>query len=148
MAENQEKRTLKSITKTAKYHVFYMGNIIVVSLGLVFLLYLMIIQKIIEVVGYDDPVALRDLVLSVSVGAILVAASVTFVCLLTAHRISGVHIKLKNTFGRIKDGDLDARLYFRKGDRLEDVERSFNDMLETLLARIDKENSVPSKDAE
>ena len=84
--------------------------------------------------------------MSLTIGALAVGGLVTFVALLSAHRVSGVHIKLKNTFEKVAAGDLETQLRFRKNDHLEDVEDSFNQMMESIRARVG-EDSGKSKEA-
>lgn len=102
-------------------------------LGILVLLFVMVAFIVTNTVGSNDPEAYRMIMLSVALGTALTGTTILFVCALTAHRIAGVHIKLKATFDRIAAGDLECRLYFRKEDNLEDVAASFNAMLESLL---------------
>ena len=132
----QEKRSVRSLIKTSKYHWLYIGNILAVTLGLVALLYLMLLQKIIALTVGQDPALIKSLIGALTLGAFAVGALVTLVALLQAHRVSGVHIKLKNTFDRVKNGDLDTQLAFRKSDQLTDVENSFNEMMEAVRERL------------
>ena len=133
MSQKQQRRTLRSLSLTSKYFIPYFGNIVFLMLGILVLLFVMIAFFVTNTVGSSDPEAYRLVMLSVALGTLLTAATIIFVCALTAHRIAGVHIKLKSTFDRIAAGDLDSRLYFRKEDNLDDVAGSFNIMMESLL---------------
>jgi len=141
-----EKRSVKNIIKTKKYHALYIGNVLSISLGLLALLYVMLLHKLMEVTVDQDPELVKSLIMSLTIGALAVGGLVTFVALLSAHRVSGVHIKLKNTFEKVAAGDLETQLRFRKNDHLEDVEDSFNQMMESIRARVG-EDSGKSKEA-
>ena len=141
-----EKRSVKNIIKTRKFHALYIGNVLSISLGLLALLYVMLLHKLMEVTVDQDPELVKSLIMSLTIGALAVGGLVTFVALLSAHRVSGVHIKLKNTFEKVAAGDLETQLRFRKNDHLEDVEDSFNQMMESIRARVG-EDSGKSKEA-
>lgn len=137
-----EKRSVKNITKTKKYHALYIGNVLSISLGLLALLYVMLLHKLMEVTVDQDPELVKNLIMSLTISAVAVGALITFVALLSAHRVSGVHIKLKNTFDKVAAGDMETQLRFRKNDHLEDVEESFNEMMVSIRARLgDKSDS-------
>ena len=55
---------------------------------------------------------------------------------LSAHRIAGVHLRLKKVFDQVREGSLDTRLRFRNEDRLDEVEHSFNIMMDSLQQRV------------
>lgn len=68
-----------------------------------------------------------------------IAVILGMVCLavFTTHRIAGPLVGLRRAFDDVKAGDLHRRLRFREADRhLEDVESSFNEMVDSLRARI------------
>jgi methyl-accepting chemotaxis protein len=141
MAMGREKRSVLSIVKTAKYHMPYIGNVLAVTLGLLALLYLLLLQRLMEATAGEDPALVKNLVAALTIAALAVGSLITLVALLQAHRVAGIHIKLKATFDRIKDGELDAQLKFRESDRLNDVEDSFNQMMEAVRARIPTEDA-------
>ena len=141
-----EKRSVKNIIKTRKFHALYIGNVLSISLGLLALLYVMLLHKLMEVTVDQDPELVKNLIMSMTIGTVAVGALITFVALLSAHRVSGVHIELQNTFKRVAEGDLETQLRFRKNDHLEDVEDSFNQMMESIRARVG-EDSGKSKEA-
>ena len=131
-----EKRSIKNIIKTKKYHALYIGNVLSITLGLLALLYVMLLHKVMEATVDQDPELVKSLILSITIGTVAVGALITLVALLSAHRVSGVHIKLKNTFERVAAGDLRTELKFRKNDHLEDVEESFNEMMASIRAKL------------
>lgn len=132
----KDKRTVKSLIKTSKYHWLYVGNILAITLGLVALLYLVLLHKVITLTVGEDPALVKSLVGALTLGTFAVGVLVTLVALLQAHRVSGVHIKLKHTFDQVKNGNFDTELKFRKSDQLADVEDSFNEMMEAVRARV------------
>lgn len=131
-----EKRSIKNIIKTKKYHALYIGNVLSITLGLLALLYVMLLHKVMEATVDQDPELVKSLILSITIGTVAVGALITLVALLSAHRVSGVHIKLKNTFERVAAGDLQTELKFRKNDHLEDVEDSFNEMMASIREKL------------
>lgn len=68
-----------------------------------------------------------------------IAVILGMVCLavFTTHRIAGPLVGLRRAFDDVKAGDLHRRLRFREADRhLADVETSFNEMVDSLRARL------------
>lgn len=68
-----------------------------------------------------------------------IAVILGMVCLavFTTHRIAGPLVGLRRAFDDVKAGDLHRRLRFREADRhLADVETSFNEMVDSLRARV------------
>ena len=54
----------------------------------------------------------------------------------TTTRLAGPWVGLHRALDDVKNGDMDRRLTFRRGDKhLRDVERSFNEMMEALNER-------------
>lgn len=128
----QQRRSLKNIVLTKKYHLPYMGTSVFMSLSLLFTLYGMLMYRFLELSrdGADLPV--HYLVLVSSVVTLFIAAGIVAVNVLAAHRIAGVHIKMLKTFKTIQEGDFSARLHFRKEDKLKEVEEAFNSMMEVV----------------
>jgi HAMP domain-containing protein len=75
------------------------------------------------------------------------AAIVAFVVMgkACAHRLAGPQIAIKNVCEQVLAGNMKARLKFRDYDRLEDVEQTFNDMLNKLQAQLDARENDPSR---
>jgi nitrogen fixation/metabolism regulation signal transduction histidine kinase len=63
------------------------------------------------------------------VGAVLLAK-------FTSHRIAGPYIKIVNVCNAVRDGDVDQIMKFRTYDKLDYVEKAFNDMLASLRSRM------------
>ena len=145
MTQQQQRRSLKNVTMTTKYHMLYMGPSIFLSLCLLVLLYASSVYHIYRLgqLGPEVPVQMMLVVatlVATLLGILLVGSGV-----LAAHRISGVHIKLANVLNQVREGDLSTRVYFRNTDKLEDVQDAFNNMMETLEKRIEKAEGTSSQ---
>lgn len=62
-----------------------------------------------------------------------------------AHRLAGPQIAIKNVCEQVLAGNMKARLKFRDYDRLEDVEQTFNEMLNKLQAQIEAGETETSR---
>lgn len=131
-----EKRSLKNVVLTRKYHWLYIGKVTMVSVGMVPIIYGYMLGHLILVGRVDPQFPLQASAIILTLAALVVVALIIYLGILTAHRVAGPHIQLQNTCKRIEEGDLDHRLTFRGGDRLEDVEDAFNSMIETLQERL------------
>jgi methyl-accepting chemotaxis protein len=60
---------------------------------------------------------------------------VAFLGVILSHRTAGPLYHFKKVFGRIKDGDLAARVRLRPNDDFQDVAASFNSMVDALVER-------------
>ncbi|NQT92658.1 MAG: hypothetical protein HQ559_07850, partial [Lentisphaerae bacterium] len=67
-----------------------------------------------------------------------------FVCLakLTAHRIAGPYIRLRQVFESVGKGDFQQSLKFRDYDRLEEVEEAFNAMMVGIRAALESKTEA------
>jgi hypothetical protein len=83
---------------------------------------------------------MRMLVVENQIAARLLAACIAMstgvlvLALITAHRMAGPYVALKRTFDLILEGDKEQRLHFRDYDKLDDVEASFNRLMDKLTA--------------
>lgn len=66
------------------------------------------------------------------VGAATFAALMITIGLVETHRAAGAVFKIQRHIHRVTAGDLDARVYLRKGDHFQDVAEDFNRMIESL----------------
>lgn len=132
----QQRRSLKNVVLTRKYHAPYMGTSVFMSLSLLFTLYAMLMYRFVELSREGGDLPVQYLVVLSSVVALFIAAGIVAVNVLAAHRIAGVHIKLLKTFKTIQEGDFSARLRFRKEDKLEEVEEAFNSMMEVVESKM------------
>lgn len=132
----QQRRSFKNVVLTKKYHVPYMGTSIFISMSLLLILYGLIMYRFAELYRAGDNVPIQVIGIGGTLIAGLIGVGIIVVNVLAAHRIAGVHIKLRNVCSQITDGDFSARLRFRKGDQLEEVEESFNTMMDVLEERL------------
>jgi nitrogen fixation/metabolism regulation signal transduction histidine kinase len=73
----------------------------------------------------------RPLLLMLETG--LIVGAVAALAVFTTHRLAGPWIAVRRALDRVRDGDLDTPLRIRTVDPyLRDVERSFNEMRESL----------------
>jgi methyl-accepting chemotaxis protein len=83
-----------------------------------------------------EGIALGILIAQTVITILAVAALGVF----TTHRLAGPIIALQRAFEDVKGGDLERRLRFRQADsHLRGVETSFNEMVDTLKTRIERE---------
>lgn len=131
----QEKRSLKNIVLTKKHHWAYLGKWVLLSQVQVALLYSVCIYHVISVSWHGADVNVIGFIAVATVIGVSISAVIAFLGILTAHRIAGVHVKLKNTFDALAEGDESVRLRFRSYDKLDDVANSFNHMMEAVHSR-------------
>lgn len=143
-------RSLKNMTLTSKHHFHYVGSLLTVLLAFVVLFYFFAMYQYYSItLGRSDFDAFSwTAVLGLTIIGGILAVGVSFVGAVTAHRIAGVHVKLKNVMKQVEDGDLEAKLKFRNTDKLEDVEEAFNAMMASLKARIEKAEGRPKTEAD
>ena len=148
MTAQQQRRSIKNVVMTKAHHMLYMGPQIFITLLILGLIYATLIHRIFAMAqeGQDIPYTTLAVISTVCVtaAAILSVGS----AILAAHRMAGVHIKLAQVFDRIADGEFDTRLKFRASDKLEDVEESFNKMMDSLRTQMDPESEKPDGDDE
>lgn len=135
MKEGKDKRSLKNLRLTKKYHFPYLGMPVFLSLVLLLLNYILTLAHF--YLNADIRVHFTTLAVEVTILVALTGGLLIFNGVLAAHRIAGVHLRLEKLFNEVREGNLDARLHFRKDDRLDDVEQSFNLMMDVLKHRID-----------
>ncbi len=133
-----EKRSLKNVVLTRKYHWLYLGKVTAVSVGMVPILYGYMLSHLFTIHQVDPTFPFRLSATILTLLALITAGLIIYLGVITAHRVAGPHIQLQQIFEQVNSGDLEARLSFRGGDRLEDVEEAFNTMMDTLQSRIDK----------
>jgi methyl-accepting chemotaxis protein len=132
LSEKAEKRSLKNVALTRRFHWAYIGAWLVLNAVLLagaegFVL--AIINTLPPSTLSFDPV--RVSVISFVVALLLVIA-LAMLGTLWAHRIAGVHIRMEKVLRRAAEGDLNVTLRFRAGDDLEEVEEAFDAMMSTL----------------
>ena len=70
----------------------------------------------------------------ITLSALFTLASILIGVVLT-HKIAGPMVAFKRTFSQIKEGNTDARIYLRPRDEFKDVALSFNEMMDTVIAK-------------
>ncbi len=148
-------RNLKSVRLTAHLHWHYMGLGFILSLVFIVAICftmgtLILIQSdLFNLLEEDLAVKIgamhRHLVLLAGLEILFYLIGLVALSILTAHRIAGPYLALKRTFAQIREGDLNARLHFRKYDNLDDVAVSFNTMMDAVKAR--SGHPIPSDSA-
>jgi methyl-accepting chemotaxis protein len=76
---------------------------------------------------------LRHLIVALSVLSILFMAIMSALGVLLSHRTAGPLYHFKRVFDEIKDGNHKQRVRLRPKDEFQDVAKSFNDMMDSLL---------------
>lgn len=141
-------RSLRNVLLTRKFHLTFFGLWIVIALLLVvfanLFLYLWIqeyFQGYHSVISESQALYIRFrsvLVQALAVEALLLAVGIFALARLTAHRIAGPYIRMRQVFDAIREGKHDARLTFREYDQLDDVASSFNAMMDALTKQAGK----------
>lgn len=151
----QSRRKITNVKLTAKYHAQFMGWWIILSifqlLAIDALLFLVFRNNVIGSTpaasgSVLDILAAHSMFL-VPLGMItlLLLSAVVSLAILTAHRIAGPYIALRRTFNAIKAGDLNVRLRFRSYDNMDDVATPFNEMMDSLSARLNQTGSAETR---
>lgn len=137
MAEKKvQRRSLKNVVLTQKHHIPYMGLTMALSLGLLGTFYGILLFELADLARSGSEAPITQLVIFCTAMVALLGLGVIGSGVIAAHRVAGVHIKLKNVFNAIADGDLDTKLRFRTEDKLPQVEESFNNMMDVIRERI------------
>lgn len=77
----------------------------------------------------------------------VIALAGALLAVFTTARLAGPLVRLRHTFERVKDGDMDQRISFRQRDsHLRELERAFNEMMEALNARTDTRGGAEADD--
>lgn len=129
---DQKRNPIKNVDRTKKYHFVYMGMSTLLSLVLVLLLYLFTLYHFRQLTAVNSTLPFQTVLVLATGASLLLSFLIIGTNVLAAHRIAGMHIKMVDTFNEIAAGSSSLRLRFRKEDRLEEVEDSFNRMMDAL----------------
>ncbi len=140
------KRSLRSLRLTRAYHYRYLGLWMMVTIALMVVcnltLYLWLQERFASGLGsLTDPAYSWSLQFRQYLGGILIIETLVFaigiVALgkLTAHRIAGPYLRIQKTCEAVRDGDDALRLQFRDYDGLQDLARTFNEMVDAVRGR-------------
>ena len=78
-----------------------------------------------------------DLILVLSIQTALAILAVVLLAVFSTHRLAGPLIGIRRAMEDVKAGDLNRQLRFRSSDpHLEEIETAFNEMMESVRARI------------
>lgn len=134
----QQRRSVRNVTMTKKYHLAYMGPQLFLTLMILATIYGLLIYRLMMLAQAGRDLPYSQVAAFATFAITLTALMAGAAAILTAHRVAGVHIKLVNIFNQIAEGKFDTRLKFRSTDKLEEVEESFNKMMDSLQARMQK----------
>lgn len=148
----RQQRKMRNMKLTEKYRFQYLGHWILISFLFLILLdiavYLLYHQMWQTFVPQGAELAMEhsfrygQVIRTLTVVSVLFGWAIAFLAMFTAHRIGGPYIALRRTMDSIREGNLSARLKFRKYDKLNEVEASFNAMAEELQKRIEAAESA------
>lgn len=133
MDKEKSRRKLANVQLTKKFHMRYFGLWVLMCAWLVG-----IINILLFIIVQQNAAAVNEAGMS---GAFMVAVLLTSALFIlgvfamakfSAHRIAGPFVRLQRTFDEVRDGKFDTRLKFRESDKLEEMENSFNGMLDAL----------------
>lgn len=81
--------------------------------------------------------ARQDLILVLSVQTALAVLAVILLAVFSTHRLAGPLIGIRRALEDVKAGNLNRQLRFRRTDpHLEEIEAAFNEMMESIRARV------------
>lgn len=63
------------------------------------------------------------------------SAMIFIICVFFSHKIAGPIFKLQKFFAAAREGQLSAKLFFRKGDYFHELADDYNDTMDTILER-------------
>ena len=126
------KRSLKNISKTKRFHWLYMGSLITTTILVLVVTFASMLLNVSYLAMTHDHFPETQVRIALGVFALMSMTMIIGLAVLMAHRISGPHIKMIQVCNQVSGGNRSARIRFRKGDGLEDVEEAFNAMLDFL----------------
>lgn len=140
-----QRRNPWNFSYTARHHVRYLGPWVVACVGLTILLStffaLDLRDRVFLAPGTPDLSAYYTGLGTLTVLTLIAVAAFVVMGKACAHRLAGPQIAIKNTCEAVLAGNLNARLKFRDYDRLEDVQDSFNAMLNALQAKAEGQSA-------
>lgn len=126
------RRSLKNLTLTRKYHWNYVGWWVTLNCVLVVIAEVLTVLLLLSDGADVLPFPVEFLLPVSGLLTILVMVGLVFLGAVSAHRIAGVHVKLTRVLNTSADGDLNAELRFRVQDRLTGVEEAHARMMQSL----------------
>jgi len=136
------RRKLKNVKLTKKYQMKYYGLWFVISLMLIFLLGIStfwLFEEHWRGILTESPDRTLDYVFSKSrflatlvLISLVLLVAITCLGIMSAHRVAGPLISLHKAFEEVKNGNYSFRLKFRKEDEMAELEKMFNEMMDSL----------------
>lgn len=134
------RRSLKSWRLTSKHHANYTGIWLITTLGILFLTQrCAVTTEALAVLSTQSGVMLARFAQVVNTAVLLLFPATIYFAFREAHRIAGVHVKLKRTFDRIREGEREIELKFRANDKLEPLEGAFVGLMASIVELESKE---------
>jgi methyl-accepting chemotaxis protein len=144
----RHQRKLSNVKRTDRSHVHYLGWCILVCLALMPVLDITTYglfqavwsEETVQAIQGPGDQDLRRAALITNLAWFSVAfiLGVVVLAIMTAHRAAGPYLGLRRVCEAVRRGELDERVHFRQYDRLEELEESFNGMLDELTRRVDR----------
>ena len=141
-------RKFSNIKLTSRFHFKYLGWWVIICIAFILLLDAALIILYEQTwnsyaLTASDPMAdsafrYSHLLTTLGIVTLFLSAGIVILAMTTAHRIAGPYLGLQRTFDAIKNGQLDHRIKFRKEDGLDELESSFNTMIDELQQKIEK----------
>ena len=140
MKSGRSQRRLSNVKLTSHLHFRHMGLWIVITCSCLFaanlLLYLFIVQAWSALAqdfgGEMTMIPSPALLIAMLAEFVAFSAAIVYLAIFTSHRIAGPYIGIRSACEAIRDGDTERRIRFRRTDGLDDLEKAFNEMLDTL----------------
>jgi len=124
-----------------------------------FVLFLILVGGLPEFAGSEEAlenaVGRARLQMALAVGAVLIVQVVliAWLGLLASHKVAGPIYQIRRSMAKVASGDMTVRIRLREGDKLTEVADTFNEMMETVSARIGSDEPtgrigepIPSED--
>jgi len=146
MNKTRNKRSLKNVKLTGKYHYSHFGlwllvlGAFIISLNLD--VYWFAQSRWASAFAIDEALQDHHKLRSTQLVGVMIIKTILFVLAsvllakFTSHRVYGPYINLVHAFNAVRDGEIDRKLKFRKYDKLEQVEAAFNAMMDSLRDRL------------
>jgi nitrogen fixation/metabolism regulation signal transduction histidine kinase len=107
-----------------------------------FVFFLVLVGGLQEFAGSEealgDAIGRVQLQMALAVGAVLIVQVVliAWLGLLASHKVAGPIYQIRKSMAKVASGDMTVRIRLRNGDKLTEVADTFNEMMETVSARV------------
>ena len=144
--KRHKQRKLSNVKMTKDFHFRYMGLWVVATgtllMGMNMLFFTAVeihFKNIIEVSNATRAQYLdirTELMWGLLAETVLFSLGIAALGALTAHRTAGPYLRLRRAFNSVKSGELDHRLKFREYDKLDFLEKAFDEMMQSMVTRM------------